>query len=100
MRAAGTFNRSAAVHAASRRLGDGDRPTARAGDYRRVMVQLPQVHRTIRRWLGVVELDADGVPVDQRPSRYGPGAAVSPQLDADLDDLRARVEALERDRSR
>lgn len=61
------------------------------------MAQLSQVHQTIRRWLGVVELDADGVPVDQRPSRYGRGASVSPQLDADLDDLRARVEALERD---
>ena len=51
--------------------------------------------RRIAHVLGLVHPPA-GAPLEGRPrrSRYGP--AVWPRLDQDLDDLRARLEALER----
>ncbi|WP_299040313.1 hypothetical protein [uncultured Pseudokineococcus sp.] len=58
------------------------------------------VTRTIRRWLGIAELDAQGTPVQERASRYRQDLSVSAQLDADLDELRARVATLERERNR
>ena len=57
----------------------------------------PSMLRRLGQTLGLVYPEA-GAPLGGGPKRSRYGLYVSPRLDQDLDDLRRRLEAIERDR--